>query len=83
MLRKTRYSVPPFGVDAYEPPLSGLFIAEVEFDSDAAMNSFSPPSWAVAEVTVDSRFTGGHLVTMESVELFGLLSSFGLPRTAS
>ena len=83
VLRKTRYSVPPFGVDAYEPPLSGLFIAEVEFDSDAAMNSFSPPSWVVAEVTVDSRFAGGHLVTMQSVDLSGLLSSFGLLPTAS
>jgi hypothetical protein len=83
VLRKTRYSVPPFGIDAYEAPLSGLLIAEAEFDNDAAMNSFSPPPWVIAEVTLDSRFTGGHLVTMQSRDLIELLSSFGLPPIAS
>jgi CYTH domain-containing protein len=78
ILRKTRFSVPPFGIDAYEGPLSGLFLAEVEFDDDFAMNAFNPPSWIVAEVTLDSRFTGGHLVTMKSADLIELLSAFGL-----
>ncbi|HEV2271753.1 MAG TPA: hypothetical protein VGR92_20065 [Steroidobacteraceae bacterium] len=77
-LRKTRYSVPPFGIDAYEEPLRGLFVAEVEFDDDAAMNAFSPPPWIVAEVTHDSRFTGGHFSTMQSEDLTALLSGFGL-----
>ena len=77
-LRKTRYSIPPFGVDVFEPPLGGLFLAEVEFYDDAAMNAFSPPPWIVAEVTCDARFTGGHLVTLRSVDLGALLSSFDL-----
>lgn len=78
VLRKTRYSIPPFGIDAYEEPLRGLFVAEAEFDDDATMNAFSPPPWIVAEVTHDSRFTGGHFSTMQSEDLTALLSGFGL-----
>lgn len=78
LLRKTRHSIPPFGVDVFESPLDGLFLAEVEFDDDATMNAFSPPSWIVAEVTRDSRFTGGHLVTQRPGDLRALLSSFDL-----
>jgi CYTH domain-containing protein len=78
LLCKTRHSVPPFGVDEFEGPLSGLFIAEAEFDDDVTMNAFNPPSWIVAEVTLDSRFTGGRLITTRSEDLAGLLSSFGL-----
>ena len=78
VLRKTRYSIRPFGIDEYETPLSGLFLAEVEFDDDAAMNVFTPPPWIVAEVTLDSRFTGGHFTTMQSADLMGLLSEFGV-----
>lgn len=80
VLRKTRYSVPPFGIDAYETPLRGLFMAEVEFTDDAAMNAFSPPAWTVAEVTLDSRFTGGHFITMQPGDLTGLLAAFGIIR---
>lgn len=78
VLRKTRYSVPPFGIDAYDAPLRGLFLAEVEFDSDAEMSAFKPPPWIVAEVTLDPRFTGGHFVTMQSRDLTELLAAFGL-----
>jgi len=78
VLRKMRYSIPPFGIDEFEAPLSGLFLAEMEFEDDAGMDAFSPPPWIVAEVTLDSRFTGGHLVTMQSGDLIRLLSAFGL-----
>lgn len=78
VLRKTRYSIPPFGVDAFEPPLGGLFLAEAEFDDDGTMNVFRPPSWIVTEVTHDFRFTGGNLVTLSSADLRALLSPFGL-----
>jgi CYTH domain-containing protein len=77
-LRKTRYSIPPFGVDVFDPPLVGLILAECEFDDDAAMHSFIPPAWILAEVTFDSRFTGGRLATMDSGDLSELLSSFGV-----
>lgn len=81
VLRKTRYSVPPFGIDAYAAPLGGLFIAEVEFEDDVAMRAFKPPSWTIAEVTLDSRFTGGHFVTMRAEDLADLLAAFGLNAT--
>lgn len=83
VLHKTRYSIPPFGVDAYAGPLQGLFIAEAEFDDDAAMNAFSPPSWIVTEVTLDSRFTGGHFSTMRAGDLAELLAEFGLSSVSS
>lgn len=51
---------------------------EVEFEDDASMNAFVPPPWAVAEVTLDSRFTGGHFSTMQSGDLTDLLSAFGI-----
>lgn len=76
-LRKTRYSIPPFGVDAFESALRGLFRAEVEFDDDEAMYAFSPPPWIIGEVTRDSRFTGGSLATLDSADLKAALSLFG------
>ncbi len=77
-LRKTRYSMPPFGVDVFAPPLNGLTMAEVELASDEAMRAFAPPSFAVAEVTADVRFTGGRLVTTTRDELLRTLASFGV-----
>ena len=78
VLSKTRYSIPPFGVDEFEGPLKGLFLGEAEFEDDAAMAAFNPPPWIVAEVTRDLRFSGGNVVTMRSDELATLLSEFGL-----
>jgi CYTH domain-containing protein len=78
LLRKTRYSIAPFGVDVFAPPLSGLILAECEFDDDATMSSFVPPGWIVAEVTSDSRFTGGQLATMDPANLTELLLHFGV-----
>jgi CYTH domain-containing protein len=83
VLRKTRYSIPPFGVDVFDAPLRGLVLAECEFDDDATMQAFMPPVWALAEVTFDSRFTGGQLAVMSPGELPQLLSSFGIVRKAA
>jgi CYTH domain-containing protein len=75
-LTKTRYSIAPFGIDVFNPPLTGLLLAEIEFDSDAAMESFPAPSWALAEVTADARFTGGRLVNATADELRSWLAEF-------
>ncbi|HTV77742.1 MAG TPA: hypothetical protein VMF03_05760 [Steroidobacteraceae bacterium] len=77
-LRKTRHSVPPFGVDVFDLPLIGLLMAEAEFDDVAAMEAFSPPSWSVCEVTRDPRFAGGRLATLTVDGLQALLSQFDL-----
>ena len=78
MLTKTRYSVPPFGIDVFAPPLHGLVLAEVEFDDDDAMLAFRPPSYALAEVTADQRFTGGRLVTTTQEQLTAWLADYGI-----
>ena len=78
LLRKTRYSVPPLGIDVFEPPLNGLTLAEAEFGSDEAQQAFVPPPFVVAEVTRDVRFTGGRLATTSRDELLGTLASFGI-----
>jgi CYTH domain-containing protein len=82
LLRKTRYSIAPFGVDVFAPPLSGLILAECEFSDDVTMNSFVPPDWIVAEVTCDPRFTGGQLATADPEDLTRLLSSLGVTSSA-
>ena len=60
-LTKMRYSVPPFGIDVFLPPLEGLVLAEMEYESDEAMAAGTAPAGAVEEVTGDARCTGGHL----------------------
>jgi CYTH domain-containing protein len=77
-LTKTRLSIPPFGVDIFDAPLDGLFLAEAEFDSDATLAAFEEPTWSVAEVTVDPRFRGGRLASTGADELRSWLSEFGI-----
>src|SRR5262249_52844314 len=36
VLSKTRLSVPPLGIDVFDPPLHGLVLAEAEFTTDEA-----------------------------------------------
>lgn len=53
VLSKTRLSVPPLGIDVFDPPLHGLVLAEAGFTSDEAAQSFLLPRGAIAEVTDD------------------------------
>jgi hypothetical protein len=62
LLSKTRFSVPPLGVDVFGGHLQGLVLAEAEFTTDEEAQRFVPPADCVAEVTDDIRFTGGRLV---------------------
>jgi CYTH domain-containing protein len=73
-LRKVRYSVPPFGVDVFLPPLDGLILAEAEFETDDAMIESAAPPTAIAEVTADERFTGGRLAVTSAAELAAYLA---------
>ena len=47
VLSKTRLSVPPLGIDVFEPPLHGLIMADAEFGTDSEAQSFLPPPAAV------------------------------------
>lgn len=78
MLIKTRYSVPPLGIDVFAPPLHGLVLAEAEFDTDDAMLAFRPPSYVTAEVTDDPRFTGGRLANTTREQLTSWLADYGI-----
>jgi CYTH domain-containing protein len=63
VLTKTRYSLPPFGIDVFGGALSGLVLAEAEFNSEDEASALILPSFVVHEVSSDHRFDGGSLVT--------------------
>ena len=78
MLIKTRYSIPPLGIDVFTSALHGLVLAEAEFDTDNAMLAFQPPKFVIAEVTEDQRFTGGRLATTSREQLTSWLAEYGI-----
>jgi len=77
-LSKTRHSVPPFGIDVFEGTLEGLVIAEAEFDSAAAADSLTLPSFICHEVSADLRFTGGRLVCASRQDIGNWLSDYNI-----
>ena len=79
VLRKTRYSMAPFGVDVFEGPLAGLVLAEIEFATEDAADRSPIPATAVVEVSHDPRFTGGRLVRTDAEELRSWLDELGVP----
>jgi CYTH domain-containing protein len=58
-LTKTRHSVLPFGIDAFEDALSGLVLAEAEFNSATEASQLILPSFINHEISDDHRFRGG------------------------
>ena len=78
VLVKTRFSVPPLGVDVFGGALRGLVVGEVEFADDEEARGFVAPGGCVAEVTDDVRFTGGRLVVASREDLLGWLAEYGL-----
>jgi len=78
LLCKTRLSVPPLAIDVFEPPLHGLVLAEAEFTTDEAAQSFPLPPAATAEVTGDNRFTGGSLAQARRRDLLAWLGEYGI-----
>ena len=78
ILSKTRYSVPPFGIDAFEGELHGLLLAEAEFDSAGEASRLKLPAFIACEVTNDLRFTGGSLVSATRQELQNWLREYGM-----
>jgi CYTH domain-containing protein len=51
-------------VDVYSGALTGLSVAEVEFDTEEAADAFEPPAWFGREVTDDARFKNQRLASM-------------------
>jgi len=77
-LRKTRYSIPHFAIDAFEDALEGLLMAEAEFDSAAAAGALTLPSFLSCEVSDDGRFTGGQLVCASREDIGSWLLEYGV-----
>ena len=78
ILSKSRYSVPPFGIDVFEGTLEGLVLAEAEFDSPSAADALTLPSFIRREVTADDRFTGGQLVRAPRRDVQTWLLEYGI-----
>ena len=65
-IEKTRHLVPAgdglvIELDVYGGDLAGLVVAEVEFPSEAAADSFVAPEWLGRDVTADDRYKNQRL----------------------
>lgn len=64
--------IPPEGysltieLDVFEAPYDSLVLAEVEFGSKEAAESFLPPDWFYKDVTYDASYHNSNLSKMES-----------------
>lgn len=76
LLNKTRLSVPPFGVDLFDEPLSGVLIGEVEFETEDAMTAFEPSASVIVEITGDRRLTCAALAAADREEVDAVLRSY-------
>jgi CYTH domain-containing protein len=72
-IRKNRYPFEfeghRFAVDMFLGDLFGLVLAEVSFDTDQELDSYSKPAFALADVTNDPVFSGGNLCELTFAEV--------------
>lgn len=72
-IRKNRYPFEfegrKFSIDMFLGDLFGLVLAEVSFETDDEMDSFSVPPFALADVTNNELFTGGSLCKLKFEDL--------------
>jgi len=81
-IRKNRYHFEfegrQFSVDMFLGDLFGLVMAEVSFDNDYELENFSPPPFALAEVTNNELFSGGRLSQLSFADLKDELIRMGI-----
>ena len=72
-IRKNRYYLEyegrKFSIDMFLGDLFGLVLAEVGFDSDDELESYTKPPFALADVTNNELFTGGRLSQLTFAEV--------------
>ncbi len=68
----------PMGIDQFQGHLEGLVLAEVDFGPNGDTSSITMPSFALAEVTDDERFTGGRLALTTHPQAQTLLAEFNV-----
>lgn len=61
LLAKTRYLIPldkrlTIELDVFKAPYEGLYLAEVEFESEEEARSFTPPAWFGEDVTFSTAY---------------------------
>lgn len=66
IIQKTRYMIPQdnglvIELDVFEGELEGLIMAEVEFDSPEAADSYVPVEWFGREVTEESAYHNSNM----------------------
>ena len=69
LIKKKRYMIPLSSaltaeLDIFEGDLAPLMLVEVEFDSEDAANSFSPPDWFGEDVTFSGKYHNSYLSTL-------------------
>lgn len=67
---------PLVNIDQFQGPLDGLVMAELDFGPHVDPTSFPMPTFALAEVTDDERFTGARLALTTSSQAKALLDEF-------
>lgn len=52
-------------LDEFAPPFAPLFLAEIEFPTEAAANAFRMPDWFSEDVTKDIRYHNSNMATAQ------------------
>ena len=85
-IRKNRYwfdfESRKFSVDMFLGDLFGLVLAEVGFETDAELDHYPRPPFALADVTNDELFTGGRLCELSFADIRKAIMSGGLSGSA-
>lgn len=66
IISKTRYLIPErngltIELDVFDAPYEGLYLAEVEFSSEEAAISYTPPAWFGKDVTQSGEYQNSTL----------------------
>lgn len=66
VITKTRYLIPldeklTIELDVFHNEYDGLYLAEVEFQSEEEALAFVPPAWFGADVTLDGRYHNSYM----------------------
>lgn len=83
-IRKNRYHFEfegrQFSADMFLGDLFGLVLAEVSFETDEELDTFSTPPFALADVTNEPLFTGGRLCELTFADVRAEVAKLGLIR---
>ena len=75
LIKKKRYMIPLSSaltaeLDIFEGDLAPLMLVEVEFDTEDAANSFSPPDWFGEDVTFSGKYHNSYLRLFKKSNVF-------------